>query len=87
MELFRFTALPGKYKLELTPGSSISGIENSLINLIPAKMVDYDKYFIQVRESQPVFLLFVGIVLIVLAGFCIIGGFVIGLLADQIFIN
>ena len=87
MELFRFSAPAGKYTLKLIPGSSISAVENSIINLLPAKMVDYDKYFIQVRESQPTFLVFVAIALIVLAGFCIIGGFVFGLLADQIFTN
>jgi hypothetical protein len=87
MELFRFSAPAGKYTLKLIPGSSISGVENSIINLVPAKMVDYNKYFIQVRESQPTFLVIVAIVLIALAGFCIIGGLVLGLLADQIFIN
>jgi hypothetical protein len=40
-------------------------------------MVDYDKYFIQVRESQPLLLTLSGIVGIVLGGFCIIGGLVI----------
>jgi hypothetical protein len=87
MELFRFSAPAGKYTLKIIPGSSISGVENSIINLLPVRMVDYDKYFIQVRESQPTFFVIVAIVLIALAGFCIIGGFVLGLLADQIFIN
>jgi hypothetical protein len=87
MELFRFSAPAGKYTLKLIPGSSISAVENSIINLLPVKMVDYDKYFIQVRESQPTFLVIVAIALIALAGFCIIGGFVFGLLANQIFNN
>jgi len=85
MELFRFTAPAGKYTLLLTEGSSISGIENSLIGLVNAKMVDYDKYFIQVRESQSLFIVLIGIVLIVLSGLCMIGGLVFGILADQIF--
>lgn len=85
MELFRFSAPAGKYTLKLIPGSSISGVENSIINLVPAKMVDYDKYFIQVRESQPAFLAIVAIVLLSLAGCCIICGLVFGILADQIF--
>ncbi|MCI0474543.1 MAG: hypothetical protein L0Y76_13275 [Ignavibacteria bacterium] len=87
MELYRFSAPEGKYVLELNPGSSISGTENSIIDLIPAKMVDYDKYFIQIRESQPLIHLLMGIVLIALAGICMIGGLVFGILAGQIFKN
>jgi hypothetical protein len=48
-------------------------------------MVDLDKYFIQVRESQPRLIAVIGIGLMALAGFCIIGGLVFGILADQIF--
>jgi hypothetical protein len=85
MELFRFSASAGKYRLELREGSSISGIENSFIKRLPAKMVDYDKYFIQVRKSQPLIFLIAGIILIAVSGFIIIGGLVIGILSDQIF--
>jgi len=87
MMLYRFSAPAGNFIMELTEGSSISAVENSLIGLIPAKMVDYDKYFIQVRESQPIIFVVLGIVMIVLAGLCIIGGLVIGILAGQIFNN
>ena len=87
MELFRFTAPAGRYLLELKEGKSISGIESRAINLIPARMVDYDKYYIQVRESQPLYLLAAGIALVVLFSLCIIGGLVFGILADQIFVN
>lgn len=85
MELYRFSASPGRYVLELTEGSSISRVEKSIIRLLPVKMVDYDKYFIQVRESQPVIHVLIGIVLLTFSGFCIIGGLVFGILADQIF--
>jgi hypothetical protein len=85
MELYRFTAPAGEYKLELTEGSSISFAEKSIISVVPARMVEYDKYFIQVRESQPRFVAMIGIGLIALAGLCIIGGLVFGILADQIF--
>lgn len=85
MELFRFSAPAGKYRIELVEGSSITGIENRLIKQIPAKMVDLDKYFIQVRKSQPLILLIAGIVLITISGLCIIGGLVMGILSDQIF--
>ena len=87
MMLYRFSAPAGNFILELTEGSSVSAVENSLIRLIPAKMVDYSKYFIQVRESQPVIFVVLGIVMMVLAGSCIIGGLVIGILAGQIFNN
>ena len=85
MELYRFSASPGRYVLELAEGSSISRAENSIIRLLPVKMVDYDKYFIQVRESQPIVHVLIGIILLIFAGFCIIGGLVFGILADQIF--
>jgi hypothetical protein len=85
MELYRFSAPAGEYMLKLTEGSSISDAENRLIRLLPAKMVDYEKYFIQVRESQSFFYVLIGIGLLVLSGLCIIGGLVLGILADQIF--
>ena len=85
MELFQFTAPAGRYILELKEGKSISSIESRAINLIPARMVDYDKYFIQIRESQPLFMMLGGILFIALSGVCIICGLVLGILADQIF--
>lgn len=87
MEIFRFSAPAGKYILSLMEGSSISRAENSLIKKMPLEMVDYDKYFIQVRESQPFIITIGGIIMIVLSGFCIIGGLVLGILAEQIFLN
>ena len=85
MEIFRFSAPAGKYILELTEGSSITGIENWFIRQLPVKMVDYDKYFIQVRESTSLFFVLISIIILVVAGLCIIGGLVLGILADQIF--
>ena len=84
MELFRFTAPPGKYVLELKEGSSISGIENSIIRLMPFRMVDYDSYTLQVRQSQSILKSLTGIILIVFAGFCIVGGFIFGLLIEKL---
>jgi len=85
MELFRFSAPAGRYRVELTEGSSISKIENSFIKRLPVKMVDLDKYYIQIRKSQPSIVLIAGILLIPLSGLCIIGGLVFGILSDQIF--
>lgn len=81
MEIFRFSALPGKYRLELKDGSSISRAEQRVIDTIPAGMVDEDKYFIQVRESQQLLLSLSGIAGIVLGGLCITGGLVSGILS------
>ena len=85
MELYRFTAPAGEYFLELNEGSGISAIEKNIINMIPAKKVDYDKYFIQVRESQSRIKAFIGILFIGIGGLCIIFGLVLGILTDQIF--
>jgi len=85
MELYRFYAPTGKIILELTEGSNISKIEKIILDLIPARKVEYEKYFIQVRESQSRLVLMAGIFLIVLSGLCIIGGLVLGILAKQIF--
>lgn len=85
MELFRFKAPAGNYTLDLAEGSSITGLESGIIDLIPAPMVDYDKYFIQVRESQPRISVIIGILLIIISGFCMIGGLAFGILAPQIF--
>ena len=87
MELFRFSAPAGKYLIELADGSSITVMEKTIMRLLPAKMVDYDKYFIQIRETTTVFFVLAGIVFAVIAGLCIIGGLVFGILADQIFTN
>jgi len=81
MELFRFKAMPGTYRLELKEGSSISGVEEKLIGTIPAGRVEDNSYFIQIRESQPGFLSLAGITGIVLGGLCIIGGLVSGILS------
>jgi len=87
MELFRFSAPAGKFKLELTEGSSVTSLEQAISGLFPLKQVDVDHYFIQVRESQPLLFVILGIVMLVLSGLCIIGGLVIGILAGQIFNN
>ncbi len=87
MELFRFSAPAGRYLLELKPGSSISALEAGIIKQLPAKMIDQDKYFIQVRESRSTLIVLLSIVMVVVAGIVIIGSLVLGLLADQIFIN
>jgi hypothetical protein len=80
MELFRFTAGPGMYRMELTAGSSISGVESFISRIFPAKKADLSQYYILIRESQPFYFVIIGILLLCLAGFMMIGGLVFGIL-------
>ena len=50
------------------------------VGTIPAGIVKEDQYFIEVRESQPVFFTLAGITGIVLGGLFITGGLVTGIL-------
>jgi len=84
MELYRFSAPAGKYLLELKEGSSISLVDRGINHLFPLKMVDLENYFIQIRKSQPFYFVLIGILLLIIAGFLIIGGLVFGILADQL---
>jgi hypothetical protein len=83
MEIFRFSASPGKYVLTITEGSSITAPERWLSKLFPVKKTDVSQYFILIRESQPRWLLFTGIFLITLSGLLMIGGLVAGILYSQ----
>lgn len=85
MKLFSFRASPGTYKLEITEGSSITGIERIISTLFPFKEVNLDNYFIQIRESQPFYITATGILLIIFSGIMMIGGLVFAILAEQIF--
>lgn len=84
MEMNRFYADSGSYRLNIVEGSNISTFEKLAVRLFPAKPVDYNQYFIQVRESRPVYYMIAAIPLFILSGFCIIGGFVAGFLAPNI---
>lgn len=83
MEMKRFYAERGDYKLLFRESSESSSFEQVFSELFPGKMVDYDKYFIQVRESGPAYQMFLAIPMFLLSGFLIIGGFVCGLLLPQ----
>ena len=84
MEMYRFSAERGSYRLVLVEGTSISVFENLLTKMIPAKPVDYNQYFIQVRESRPVYYIIAAIPLFTLSAFCMIGGLVAGFMAPDI---
>lgn len=84
MELFTFYAQIGNYKIELKEGTSLIGLQNLISKAIPSKSIDMTKFFIQVRESQPQVYTFLAIPMIISGMGGIIGGFVLGILADQI---
>ena len=84
MEMNRFDAEPGRYRLTLVEGTNTSLFEKIFLNIIPAKSVDYSQYYIQVRESLPVYYMFAAIPLFAISAFCIIGGLVAGFMAPSI---
>jgi hypothetical protein len=87
MEMNRFSADSGSYCLTVVEGSSVSVFERVALSLIPAKPVDYSQYFIQVRESRPVYYILAAIPLFTLSAFLIIGGLVAGFTAQVIVAN
>jgi len=84
MEMNRFDAEPGRYRLTLVEGTNTSLFEKIFLNIIPAKSVDYSQYYIQVRESLPVYFMIAAIPLFAISAFCIIGGLVAGFMAPDI---
>lgn len=85
-EIFTFSATPGEYQLQITEGSSLSGLQSIIARLIPpGNNIDLSKHFLQVRKTQPAILAYLAIPIIILGGGGIIGGFVLGLLADEVF--
>ncbi|MGV8993719.1 MAG: hypothetical protein ACOH1O_06405 [Flavobacterium sp.] len=85
MEIYTFHATPGIYELRLQDGSSVSNVQSFISKLVPLQSVDLSKYFIQIRESQSQLFTLLGIPITLVGAFGIIGGFVLGLLADQVF--
>ncbi|WP_158827411.1 hypothetical protein [Mucilaginibacter lacusdianchii] len=86
MELFTFYAQPGNYTLQITEGSSLSGMQSVVAKIIPSSNNwDLSRHFIQVRKTQPQIFVFLAIPIIILGAGGIIGGFVLGLVADQVF--
>ncbi|MFD2866069.1 hypothetical protein [Mucilaginibacter antarcticus] len=84
MEMNRFSADSGIYKLKVIEGTSASLFEKLFSKLFPAKNLNYTQYFIQLRESRPVYYIIAAIPLFTISAFCIIGGLVGGFLAPVI---
>ncbi len=87
MEMNRFSADSNTYKLRITEGTSVTLFEKQFSKLFPTKNLDYAKYFIQVRESRPVYYIIAAIPLFTLSAFCMIGGLVAGFMTPNILTN
>lgn len=86
MEMFTFTAKAGDYELKLLSGSSVSKLQSVVGSAIPLAKIDPKNYFIEVRESQSQLLTLLSIPMMLLGLAGVIGGPVMGLLAEQLFI-
>ena len=84
MEICRFTADKGNYTMNIVEGSAASLFEKLFARLFPANNLDYSTYYLQVRESLPVYYILIAIPLFTLSAFCIIGGVVGGFLAQEV---
>lgn len=84
MELYRFYAPVGNYKMEFREGSNISKLESAIGNIIPLSPADLSKYFIEIRESQSQLITLLAIPMLLVGVFGAVAGLVLGLLADQI---
>lgn len=86
MEIFTFAADVGDYQLNLVAGSSVSSFQEIIGDVLPFADMDLKKYVIEVRKSQSQLLTMLSIPIMLLGFACTLGGFVLGLLAEQIFI-
>lgn len=80
MEIYTFHATPGIYELRLQDGSSVSNVQGFISKLLPLQSVDLSKYSIQIRESQSQLFTLLGIPIVLVGAFGIIGGFVFGII-------
>lgn len=85
MEMYTFSAQSGVYELKLTEGSSASNVGSFVSKLIPLPNADLSKYYIQIRESQSQLITLLGIPISLVGFGGLLGGLVMGILADQIF--
>jgi len=84
MELYRFYAPVGNYKIEFREGSNVSKLESAIGNIIPLSPADLSKYFIEIRESQSQLITLLAIPMLLVGVFGAVAGLALGLLADQI---
>ncbi|MGO2279549.1 MULTISPECIES: hypothetical protein [unclassified Psychrobacter] len=86
VELFTFKAEVGHYELTLVPGSITSRFQVMIGGAIPLADIDLSHYSIEIQKSQAQILTILSIPLLLLGITSIIGGLVIRLLAEKVFI-
>ncbi|MGP9556681.1 hypothetical protein [Psychrobacter sp. AOP7-A1-24] len=86
VELFTFKAEAGRYELKLVPGSSTSRFQAMIGGAIPLADIDLNHYSIEIQKSQAQIFTILSIPLLLLGIASIVGGLVVGLLAEKIFI-
>jgi len=86
-ELKKFTAPAGKFTLSILDQTDSNFLRKMLKDTLPVKPVDQNCYFIQIRESQPVYCFLIAIPLLTLSGFLMIIGLVAGLVGPQIAVD
>jgi hypothetical protein len=91
-QLKNFSAGAGTYTLKILDEPEEGLISRLLPNVLstiplPVKSVDTGQYFIQIRESQPIYVFLLAIPLFTLSGFLMIIGFVAGIVGPQIAIE
>jgi len=86
MELFTFRAEAGNYELKLVPGSSTSRLQAMIGGALPLVDIDLSHYSIEIQKSQAQILTILAIPFLLLGIASIVGGLIIGLLAEKIFI-
>jgi hypothetical protein len=82
-ELKKFSAQAGNYSLQIME-QEVPKLIGLVLGAVPFKPVEEDKYFIQIRESQPVYYVLFAIPLLSIAGFMMIGGLVAAIAGPQI---
>jgi len=91
-QLKSFSAVAGTYTLkilDLPDADLIAGFLQNVLHRIalPIRPVDHSKYFIQIRESQPIYFFLIAIPLFTLSAFLMILGFIAGVVGPQIAID
>lgn len=86
VELFTFKAEAGRYELKLIPGSSTSKFQAMIGAAIPLADIDLSHYSIEIQKSQAQIFTILSIPLLLLGIASIVGGLVVELLAEKIFV-
>jgi hypothetical protein len=82
-ELKKFSVIAGNYILQILNEPSGNRLQNILSNALPIKPVDEDQYFIEIRESQPVYYLLIAVPLLILCGGMIMFGLVASIVGSR----